>query len=238
MTTKIYHILFFALTFSFILSVCAQKPINKKWDAEKIKGVRFLPYPSFNGFPFLNDTWVPGKIEFSDGEIADSLFLRYSSFKDELVYYNKAITTQIVIDKASLKGFTFTDTDGAVRVFRKLYFDGFNKGDRFLEVLSGGETDLLAFRKVSMIGTSPYKDRNGILKNTNYEPTYQFYFYSPEKGFTSVRPNWISLLAKFDKLSQKPIRKLLRKNRIKITNERNFIHAWQVIEKEGFKVMF
>lgn len=238
MTTRIYHILFFTLTFSFILSVCAQEPMKKNWDAEKIKGMRFLPHPSYKGFPFLSNTWVPGKIEFSDGEIADSLYLRYSSYKDEVVYYNKAITSQIVIDKASLKGFSFTDTDGTIRVFRKIFYDGFLKGDRYFEVLSEGETDLLAFRKVSLNETSPYKDKNEILKNMIYDSAYQFYFYSPEKGFTSVRLNWISLIAKFDKLSQKPIKKLLRKNRIKISGEKSFIHAWKVIEKEGYKVVF
>ena len=222
----------------FAITVFAQEPLNPNWDAEKIKGTRYIPYPIYDGFPFLNDSWLPGKIEFASGEIADSLYLRYSSFKDEVVYYNEAITTQIVIDKASLNGFSFTEKDGRTRVFRKQYFDGFMKGDRYFEVLSDGETDLLAYRKVILITISPYKDQNNILKNLAYDPNYQYYFYSPAMEYASVRMNLGALLSKFDKVSQKSIKKLLRKNRIKITDEFSFVYAWKLVEKEGFTMIF
>ncbi|MBW8334412.1 MAG: hypothetical protein K0M40_20520 [Prolixibacteraceae bacterium] len=222
----------------FTTTVLAQEPLNPNWDAEKIKGTRYIPYPIYDGFPFLNDSWLPGKIEFASGEIADSLYLRYSSFKDDIIYYNKAITTQIVIDKASLNGFSFTEKDGRTRVFRKQYFDGFMKGDRYFEVLSDGETDLLVYRKVILITISPYKDQNNILKNQAYAPNYQYYFYSPSKGYASVRMNLGALLSKFDKVSQKSIKKLLRKNRIRILDENSFVRAWKVVEKEGFEVEF
>jgi hypothetical protein len=238
MRRQIQLCLLFILTISFTLSGFAQESPDKNLGAEQIKGVRFLMYQNYTGFPFLNDTWDPGKIEFADGEIADSLYLRYSSFKDELVYFNKINSTQIVIDKASLSGFSFTDKYGHLRIFRKQYFDNYLKADRFFEVLSSGETDLLAFRKISLNTVSPYKDASGILKNMEYTQEYQFYFYSPEKGYTSVKPNWLGVLAKFDKKVQKPIKKLLRKNRLRITNEENFVQAWKLIEKEGYKVMF
>ncbi|MDO8930670.1 MAG: hypothetical protein Q7W54_16985 [Bacteroidota bacterium] len=222
----------------FATTVFAQEPLNPNWDAEKIKGTRYIPYPIYDGVPFLNDSWLPGKIQFASGEIADSLYLRYSSFKDEILYYNKAITTQIVIDKASLNGFSFTEKDGINRVFRRLYFDGFMKGERYFEVLSDGETDLLAYRKVILITVTPYKDQQNILKNLSYYQNYQYYFYSPEKGYSSIRMNLGALLSKFDKVSQKGIKRLLRKNRIKIIDEFSFVHAWKLIEKEGFTVMF
>lgn len=238
MSNRTLYILLFVLTYWFNLSVCAQEPLNRNWDAEKIKGTRHLPYQTYTGFPFMNDTWVPGKIEFASGEIADSLYLRYSSFKDEVLYYNKAISTQIVIDKSNLNGFSFNEEDGRTRVFRKQYYDGFMKGDRFFEVLSEGETDLLAYRRVSLVTSSIYKDESGFLKNMVYDNDYQFYFYSPEKGYTSVRMNMGALLSKFGKESQKPIKKLLRKNKIRISGEESFISAWKVVEKEGYKMVF
>ncbi|MDO9040283.1 MAG: hypothetical protein Q7U65_02815, partial [Bacteroidota bacterium] len=124
------------------------------------------------------------------------------------------------------------------RVFRRLYFDGCMKGERYFEVLSDGETDLLAYRKVSLITVSPYKDQQNILKNLSYSQNYLYYFYSPEKGYSSVRMNLGALLSKFDKVSQKTIKKLLRKNRIKITDEFSFIYAWKLVEKEGFALIF
>lgn len=238
MSNRIKHILFLALALSFVFLAPAQETPNENWEAQKIKGVRYLVDALYNGFPFLNDSWLPGKIEFTDGETADSLYVRYSSYKDELLYFNKTISAQIMIDKASLNGFSFTDKDNKIRVFRKQHFDGFMKGDRYFEVLTDGETDLLAYRKVNLNATSPYHDLNGILKNMEYSTDYQFYFYSPEKGYTPVRLNRSALLAKFVKTDQKAIKKLLRKNRMQILDEESFIDAWETIVKEGFKIIF
>jgi len=238
MTLKITKIGLLFMVWGLVQMAYAQQPMNHKWDAGKIKGARQLPYPSYDGFPFLTETWCRGKIEFTNGEIADSLFVRYSSFKDELIYYNPENSTQINIDKASINGFALTDSDGNIRTFTKLYFDNYAKSYRFFEVLSSGEISLLAYRKVILNTSTAYHDKNGILKNMVYEPGYQFYFYSPEKGFTLVRINQAGLLAKFDKTLQKPIKKLLRKSKIKIYGEDSFIQAWKAIEKEGYKVVF
>ena len=237
MTTRIFKILLLFMVFSFMKTAFAQETLNVKWDGEKIKGVRFLPYAAYHGFPFLTNYWVKGKIEFVSGEIAGDLDLRYSTFKDELIYYNKTISAQIIIDKISLKGFSFIDQDGKTRIFRKQYYDGYMKGDRYFEVLSAGEPDLLVYRKVSLETTTAYKDQRGVLTNMEYAKDFQFYFYSPEKGYTSVKPNWLSLIAKFDKTDQKPIKKLLRKNKIRISDEESFVRAWKVIEKEGYKII-
>lgn len=238
MTLRFSTILMLILVWSFSQIVCAQEPMSPNWDAQKIKGVRQLPYPSYTGLPFLTNEWRPGKVEFTNGEISDSLFVRYSSYKDELIYYNKIAAAQINIDKASINGFEFTDIDGRTRTFRKQHFDDYMKGDRYFEILSSGEISLLAYRKVGLNTTPAYHDVSGILKNMVYDLNYQFYFYSQEKGYSLVRISQSGLLAKFDKTQQRPIKKLLRKNRIKIDGENSFILAWKAIEKEGYKVLF
>ena len=238
MTTKIIQMLLFALLLSHGAMVDAQENLNPHWDAQKIKGVRHMPYSIYSGSPYLTDIWVSGKIEFTNGEIADSLFLRYSSFKDELIYYNKAITSQIVIEKASINGFTFTDKDGNTRIFRKQYYDGLIKGEHFFEVLSKGENDLLVIRKVILTSTPPYHDVSGLLKNMAYETSYQFYFYSPEKVYSAVRLNRNAFLAEFNESDQKSIKKLLRKNKVQIINEQSLIQAWKIIERAGYRITF
>ena len=238
MTFRITNILMLFLVWSFTETLCAQEPTNRNWDAQKIKGIRLFPYPTYEGSPFLTDTWRPGKLEFATGDIADSLFMKYSSYKDELIYYNKEAAAQINIDKENLIGFTFTDADGRTRSFRKQHFDNSAKSERYFEILSSGETSLLAFRKVELVATSAYHDMNGVLKNMAYNPLYQFYFFSPEKGYTFVRPSQSGLLAKFDTPLQKPIKKLIRKSKIKIDSEDSFVQAWQVVEKAGYKVRF
>jgi hypothetical protein len=239
MTLKIKKIgLLFMVFWGFAQIAFAQQPMDNKWDAGKIKGARFIPYSLYNGSPFLTEDWCPGKIELTNGEIIDSLSLKYSSYKDELVYFNRDIWTMITIDKASINGFTFIDADGRTRKFTKQYFDNYEKGYRFFEILSKAETSLLAYRKVFLNQTNPYHDNNGTLRNMIYDPHHQFYFYTPEKGYTSVRLNLASLLSKFDKTLQKRIKKLLRQNKIKIQDEYSFIQAWKTIEKEGYKVVF
>lgn len=228
--------LFFMLC--IVAFATAQTGPYKNWDSEKIKGVRHLPYISYSGSPFLNDNWMPGKVWFSNGETTDSLYIRYSSFRDELLYYNKVLSAHIVIDKATLQGFSFTGNDGNDRIFRKQYYDGFFKGDRFFEVLADGPTQLLAFRKVSIITTAPYKDERGIVKNNEYSNDYQFYLYSPEKGYTSLRPTLPSLLTRFSKPDQQQIKRLLRKSRIRVTGEPTFVLAWKAIAREGFQVVY
>lgn len=238
MTTKITSLLLFALLFSFAARVGAQAPLNRNWEGQKIRGVRHIPYPSYTGSPFLTDVFVPGKIEFTNGESADSLFLRYSSFKDELLYFNQNLSTQIVIDKASINGFSIITKDGLTHTFRKQYYDGFMKGDHFFEILSRGQTDLIVLRRMILSSTLAYRDESKMLKDQGYISSYQFYFYSPEDGYSLIRLNRNALLAKFNVSDQKQIKKLLRKNRLRISDEESMILAWKIIERAGYRIIF
>jgi hypothetical protein len=105
-------------------------------------------------------------------------------------------------------------------------------------VLSDGETKLLVYRKVNLNTVPAYADSKGVLINMEYEPEYQYYFYSAQKKYISVKLNRSDLLSKFEKETQKPIKKLLRKKKIAIIDEASFLQAWKVIEKEGYKVIF
>src|SRR5674476_573460 len=163
----LYIITFFGLLAS--ISLQAQDGFTKKWTAEKIKGTRQIPYASYSGTPFLNDKFAIGEIEFSDGSKMDSLGLRYSSYRDEIIYYNATIGAQIIIDEISLNGFSFTDETGQKRVFRQQYYDGFLPGNRYFEVLSDGDIALLVYRKVVLQVCPPYNDNSGVLKNMSYQ---------------------------------------------------------------------
>jgi len=238
MTKSVKYIFFLLITCCLLQHVDAQEPTSKDWDGPKIKGVRLVPFPSYIGSPYLTENWLPGKITLTSGETIDSLHIRYSSYKDELFYYNKEASSQINIDKATLSGFEFTDIDGRTRIFRKQYFEGFSKSYRFFEVLSSGPISILAFRKTALNSTTAYHDQSGILKNMEYVAEHQIYFYSSEKGYSNLKPNSSSFIAKFEKQNQKTIKKLLRKNRIKIKSEDELIQAWELIAKEGYMPVF
>ena len=226
--------------FSLLLttSVLAQENMPKNWDTEKIRGARHLPYPSAAGFPYLNDRFASGEIEFLSGIKVGNIGLRYSSYRDEIIYYNTAVNTQIEIDKISLKGFSYIDENGNKRIFRRQHYDGYSSNERFFELLSDGEISLLVYRKVALQICSSYTDDAGKLKNMSYQNDYTFYFYAKDKGYEQVKITKSSLLSKFDKTTQKAVKRLLRKDGVQISDETSFIHAWNLIKENGIKVTF
>jgi len=229
----------------FLLFACAigsdlqaQTGPTRGWDSVKIKGTKQEVYNVYDGKPYFTDGWCVGKVEFTNGEALDSLYLKYSSYKDEIIYFNEQIKTQIRIDKATVSAFSFKDKDGVIHSFQKYPFDNWAKADRYFEILSTDSPNLMCYRKVNLNEVSPYRDSTGKLKNMAYEQEYLYYFYFPDKGFSPVKPNKSNLLSHFDKESQKAIKKLLRRNRIDILDEFSFVAAWQTIKKQGFKVLF
>ena len=222
----------------FSLSLKAQDKLPANWNTEKIRGTRLIPYPSVNGSPYLTGKFLPGEIEFMDGEKIGEINLRYSSYRDEIIYYNTTISTQIVIDKMSLKGFSFKDEDGTLRIFRKQYYNGFMSGNRYFEVLSDGDIALLVYRKVGLETCSPYNDESGKLKNLEYQPNYSYYLYSSDKGYSFVRISKSGLLSKFDKADQILVKKIFRKNHLSVADEVSFIKAWNLIRESRIKVNF
>lgn len=231
MTKKILIIIIF---FGFLAagSLYAQEKQKKSWNTDKIKGTRFIVYPPYAGTPYLNEKFVIGDIELTDGTIIRDLGLRYSTFKDELIYYNNDISAQIVIDKISLKGFSFDDGNGIKRVFRSQYYDIYFHEQRFFEVLSDGKISLLAYRKADLETCETSYSKFGLA----YQQSYRYYFYSAEKGYSPVNLTRNSLLSKFEKPDQKLIKKILRKNDAQFVDESGFVKAWNVIKDSGIKI--
>lgn len=217
-----------------VTTLSAQEELSKNLNAEKIKGTGFISYPAYSGAPYLNMKYLNGEIEFLDGTKVRNIGLRYSSYRDEIIYYNTDLSAQIVIDKISLKGFSFTEEKGDKRVFRRQYYKGFSPGERYFEVLSDGEISLLAYRKVDLGTCDPAFSKLGLA----YQKSYLYYIYAASKGYSSISLNRNSLLSKFDKPNQKLVRKALRKNRVMISDEASFILAWNILKENGIKPSF
>ncbi|HEY3388754.1 MAG TPA: hypothetical protein VGK38_04225 [Prolixibacteraceae bacterium] len=231
----LYIVIFFSLLATTSLTAQVEQ---KKWSDQKIKGTRQIPYSAYSGSPFLNDKFADGQIEFLDGTKLDNIGLRYSSYRDEVIYYNATISAQIIIDKISLKGFSFTDEKGDKRTFRHQYYNGFFPGERYFEVLSDGDTSLLVYRKVTLQTCPLYNDNSGVLRNMSYQEAYNYYIYNEKKGYELIRINKNSLLSKFDKPTQKLVKKLLRRNSLSVRDESGFVRAWNLIKENGIKINF
>jgi hypothetical protein len=201
---------------------------------EKIRGSRFIPYPNHPGYTFLNDKFLKGEIEFNDGSKLKDIVMNYGTYRDELIYYNSTISAQIVIDKISLKGFSFVDQRGNRRVFHRQFYDGSIKDECYFEVLSEGDIELLVYRKVNLEASNTYYSKTGM----SYQPSYMYCLYAPEKGYIPVNISRSSLLSKFGKADQKFIKKTLRKNGVIISDEPGFVRAWNVIRENGLQPQF
>ena len=236
MASRILTTIILVVGLLHIPTLKAQVKLPDNWNAEKIRGTRLVPYPAADGNPYLTEKFLSGEIEFNDGEKIQDVGLRYSCYRDEIIYFNKAISTQIVMDKISLKGFSFIDENGFQRIFRKQYYDGFMSGSRFFEVLSDGDISLLVYRKVGLLVCDIYRDETGKQKNMSYQKDYSYFFYAPDKGYTFVRINKSSLLSKFSKPDQILVKKVLRKNKVTVSDETSFVKAWNLIKENGIKI--
>ena len=222
------------LGFFTAITANAQETIQKNGNTEKIKGTRFIPYPGYSGSPYLTDKFVVGEIEFLDGIKAGNLELRYSTYRDELIYYNAVISAQILIDKISLKGFSFTDDKGETRVFGRQYYIGLLHEERFFEVLSDGKVSLLVYRKVDLETCDTSYNKFGLA----FQPSFYYYIYTADKGYSPIKMNRSSLLSKFSKPNQKLVKKMLRKNKVLIEDEHSFISAWNLIKDKEIEIIF
>ncbi len=231
-----FKLLFFLSIVGVLFStgVYAQQADKASQTSGKIRGARFIPYPSYSGKPYLYDKFLMGEIELTDGTTISNLGLSYSTYRDELIYYNSAISAQIVIDKISLNGFTIHELNGKSRYFRRQFCLEYMHDQCYFEILSKGKISLLAYRKVNLEPCSTYYSKSGLA----YEPAYSYFFYSPDKGYTPVNLNRNSLLSKFTKPNQKIVKKLLRKNGIVIADESGFVGAWNLIEESGMELIF
>ena len=215
----------------------AQEVLPKNWNGEKIKGVRFIPYATYQGSPFFNDSFLSGKIELTDGTIIGALLLKYSSYQDELIYYNSDITTQIMIDKKSLRGFSLTDEAGVEHRFRLQNTSTSMPAYNFFELLSDGDISLWVNRKVLLL-TCPIYGEVGKEKNLSYQEAYNYYLYNKEKGYQLIRISKGSLLSKCEPSQQKLVRRILRRNKVNIRDEKSFVVAWYLMKENGVKINF
>jgi len=216
----------------------AQDEFPKDWNTEKIRGIRFIPYDHYKGDSYLTVNFVPGELTLDDSTHVAGLHLRYSEYRDELIYFNADISTQILVDRSSVLNFSLTDDKGALRVFRQQYYDGFMPGNRFFEILAEGVTSLLVYRKVVLQDCPAYYDETRGLKNMSFQEAFSYYLYNDKKGYEPISLDKKSLLSKFSESDQNQIRRILRENKIHLRDEDSFVLAWKLIEAGKIKPTF
>ena len=218
-------------------SLMAQEELPIGWNAPKVKGVRFLPDATYQGNPFLNHLFSAGEITLVDGKKIGGVQLKYNNYRDELIYYNSDISTQIVVDKISVSSFSFKDEKGIRHIYRKQTVNGYMPGERYLELLSEGEVSLFVHRKVLLLDCPVYGDP-GKEKSMSYQEAFNYYLYNEKKGFELIKLSKKALLSKLAASDLTQVRKILRKNSVRIVDEDSFVKAWKLLKTNDIKVLF
>ncbi|HKI87799.1 MAG TPA: hypothetical protein VKA38_02145 [Draconibacterium sp.] len=197
----------------------------------KTTGVVYYVSAEANNNFFLQKDWVIGILKLEDGTIFRNVRMRYQAHDDELIVYNNNLRTLFIIDKEIVKSFTVQVGTKVIR-FEKLYFDGFQKGDRYFQDLYKGTSKLLAFHFIDDVKINPYTDRYGILRDKEYRPAVHYYLYNEKNGFSRLLMKRKSFLKVYPE-HKKEIRKLFRKNHVFITDEEGLILALKLLEDSG-----
>lgn len=199
----------------------------------KIPGKRFFAIYVPSGSEFFDNEWKPGYLILENGDKYDNLHLKYNTLKDELITLNNRTSTLIMIDKDAVSEFgLYYDNHQTLR-FKKYSFNKGAKESLYFNVLYEGQIKLLVWQRTIEEKTSPYKDRNGYLQVSQYNLRPQNYTLFPDGSFERFRFKRRSFLSLFDD-TKKEIRRLLRKNKIHLRDQSDYIQAIQLIESEYY----
>lgn len=185
---------------------------------------------------FLLKEWMTGTITLTDGDIITNVKLRYLAYGDEIVVYNENIRTIFSVEKKTVQEFTFNVPQGnglfKVRKFINLNTMETVGGKSYFEELYTGNAWLLAYHHVDEVKVNPYTDNNGIMRDSEYRLNVTYYFFSPEDGLIKIQRRRSSLLKIYPE-NKKEIRKILRKNKLTISDEWSFIQAFKLLDEVG-----
>lgn len=197
----------------------------------KLTGVVYHISALANSNFFLQEDWGTGSIELEDGVVYENVRMRYHALKDELVAYNDRLRILFIVDKETVKAFNIP-TQSGTQHFVKLYFDGFEQGEKYFREIYTGAAKLLAFHFVDEVKVSPFTDKQGFLRDTEYRFAVHYYLYNKNIGFERLLKKRRSFLKIFPE-RKKEIRKLFRKNHLIMFDERGMVQAVQLLEEAG-----
>jgi hypothetical protein len=203
----------------------------------KLMGEIYYLNPVSNANYFLQPDWKDGVITLKDGDVFDSIRMRYMAFGDELVAYNNNIHSLFIVDKNTVKQFTFREhIKGEVfaeRKFVNLDFLGLPLNRIYFEELYSGTAKLFSFHHIEEEKVSPYIDLNGKMYDVEFRLKTTYYILSDSIGFTRIQLKKRSFYSLFPE-NRKEIKKILRKNRINITNQVSAIEALKILDEAGY----
>jgi hypothetical protein len=200
----------------------------------KLTGRKYFFNSTLKGTVYYNDNWLKGTIILENGDRHDSIYMKYNTFIEELIIFNERTGAIYILDKPVVSQFEIDKGNGSEKLFRKLYFDRFPRGDRYFNVLyPGDKLKLLLWHKTIVEKTNLYKDKNGLMRNSEFKMTLTYFILFPDIDLIKIFPNRRSFINLFPD-QKKIVRRLLRRNRINLKREEDMIKAVSLMEEEFF----
>ena len=203
----------------------------------KLSGELYYVNSVSNTNYFLQPEWIEGTITLKDGDIFKGIKLRYMAFGDELVAYNSNMHFLFIVDKSTVKQFTFLDkVQGSVLTERKFVnLDSLNLplNKCYFEELYSGTAKFFSFHQIEEEKVSPYTDINGKMYDVEFRLKTTYYILSDLSGFSRIQLKKRSLYSFYPE-NKKEIKKLLRKSRVNFSDEYSAIQALKLLDSAGF----
>lgn len=198
----------------------------------KLKGEVYTITAMANELFFLQKEWVNASLTMIDGDVFENVRLRYMAYGDEIIAYNDNVSTLFKIEKETVKQFTYVDKN-INKVIKFVNFCSGEEGSKchFYEDLYSGNSRLFAFHYIEEVKVSPYNDRWGIMRDSEYRLNAWYYLYNERMGLMKIQKNRRSFIKLFPE-NKAEIRKIIRKNKISMTDQRSLIQAFKLLDEE------
>jgi hypothetical protein len=167
-----------------------------------------------------------------DGVIFKEQHLRYTAYRDQLVMFNENRNDLFTVDKEIVSSFEY-EKEGKMIRFVRLPFETFFSKTSFFRILYEGNQKLLARHFVREVKVSPYKDKNNVLRDTEFRSEIDYYLYNGKGEYKKLQLKRKSLLS-ISPENKKEVKRLLRANRLDFLSEFSLIQAIQLLEENGY----
>lgn len=202
----------------------------------KIAGEIYYLNPKANNYFFLHKEWVKGSVVFKTGEVFENIDLRYQAFNDELITFNENNRVLVKIDKEKVKEFTlnFSDSDENATNPTFVNIDSVSifVNTNYFECLYRGTVMLLVSSRVIEKKVTPYNDSNGEFRDSEFILRKASFIYSIQNGLNRITYSNHSVANVYPE-QKREIKKILRQNKIKISDAKSATNALEILDKAG-----
>lgn len=201
----------------------------------KLQGQIYYLSTLSNANFFLQKDWVTGSITLTDGDVFSPVKLRYMSYGDELVAYNDNVRTLFIVEKNTVKEFTYTlANDPYNREIKFINLDSLNLpgGKSYFEELYDGSAKLLVYHFVNEVKVTPFTDNTGIMRDSEFRPAINYFLLNQKNELFRIQRKKASFYKVYPE-HKKEIRKLFRKNRISLIDQNSLIQAFNLLDEAG-----